>query len=55
MSSDWDEIDWEDQSGLIALREWKKRSTIRKKTEDDLKKVLEFTPEDWISIITFKR
>jgi len=51
MSSDWDEIDWEDQSGLIAFRELKKRNTIRRKTEDDLKKVLDFTPEDWILVL----
>ncbi|MDL5502718.1 MAG: hypothetical protein QSU88_05830, partial [Candidatus Methanoperedens sp.] len=51
MSSDWDEIDWEDESGSIAFREWEKRSKIRKETENDLKKVLDFTPEDWILVL----
>lgn len=33
MSSDWDEIDWEDKSGLIAFRELKMRNFFLKNIE----------------------
>lgn len=33
MPSDWDEIDWEDKSGLIAFDEWEKLREEYKKTE----------------------
>jgi hypothetical protein len=51
MPSDWDEIDWKDDSGLIAFREWKKRNKIRERTKEDLEKMVDFTPEDWILIM----
>lgn len=44
----WDEIDWEDESGSIAFREWEKRNDTRRKTKEDLEKVRDFTPDDWI-------
>lgn len=51
MPSDWDEIDWKDESGLIAFREWKKRNRIREQTKNDLEKVMDFAPGDWILVL----
>jgi len=47
----WDEIDWEDESGSIAFREWEKRNETRKKTKEDIRKLTDFTPEDWILVL----
>lgn len=51
MPSDWDEIDWEDESGSIAFKEWEKRNKSREKTKEDIEKVIDFTPEDWILVL----
>lgn len=51
MPSDWDEIDWKDESGVTAFRELKKRNRIKERTKEDLKKVIDFTPEDWILVL----
>lgn len=53
MPSDWDEIDWEDKSGLIAFREWEKRKEFRKRIAQDIKKVIDFTPNDWILLLLY--
>ena len=49
----WDEIDWKDDSGLIAFIEWEKRNKIRKMIEEDINKVSELTPDDWILILLY--
>lgn len=51
MPSDWDEIDWKDESGSIAFREWEKRDESREKTKEDIEKVIDFTPDDWILVL----
>jgi hypothetical protein len=51
MPSDWDEIDWEDVSGSIAFKEWEKRDASREKTKEDIEKVIDFTPDDWILVL----
>lgn len=47
----WDEIDWEDESGSIAFKEWEKRNEIRNRTKEDIKKVVDFTPDDWVLVL----
>lgn len=51
MSSQWDEIDWEDESGSIAFREWGKRNKTRRETKEDVKKLVSYTPEDWVLVL----
>jgi hypothetical protein len=45
------EIDWKDESGLIAFVELEKRYKIRETTKKDIKKVIDFTPDDWILVL----
>lgn len=45
------EIDWEDESGLIAFRELEKRNEIRERIKKDILKVIDFTADDWILLL----
>jgi hypothetical protein len=47
------EIDWEDESGLIAFRELEKRNEIRERTKQDILKVIDFTTDDWILLLLY--
>jgi hypothetical protein len=47
------EIDWEDESGLIAFMELEKRYDIRKKTKKDIKQVVNFISEDWVLVLLY--
>lgn len=47
------EIDWKDESGLIAFRELEKRNQIRERTKKDILKVIDFTADDWILLLLY--
>ena len=44
------EIDWEDDSGVIAFTEYQKKRKTRERIKDDISKVISLSPKDWILI-----
>jgi len=48
-----EELDWEDDSGVLSLEEWEKRTGIYKNVRDDLDNVKELDLRDWIEIVVY--
>lgn len=49
----YDEIDWEDDSGVIAFVELEKRYKTRMTTKESIKKVTELTMDDWTLLLIY--